>query len=185
VVDAEDQPVAPGEVGELLIRGPILMRGYWGRPDLTERGLCRRRAFSHYEDVFYRTGDMVQLSADGDYRYLGRKDRQIKTRGYRVELDEIEVAILAHELVEEAAVYTVPDGHGSTLIEAAVIAKTDDGLALAALPDHLASRLPTYAVPSKINIRDDFPRTSTGKIDRQALMAQALAQASVVDNRSN
>lgn len=174
VVNADDQPVTPGEVGELLIRGGVVMRGYWGQPDKTRRGFFRRPVFDQFEDVFYRTGDLVQLLSDGNYKYLGRKDRQIKTRGYRVELDEIEVVLLAHVGVEEAAVYPVPDGAGSNLIEAAVIPKAGAEVSAAQLVEHLAQRLPPYAIPAKLNLTADFPRTSTGKIDRRELQAQAL-----------
>jgi acyl-coenzyme A synthetase/AMP-(fatty) acid ligase len=149
------------------------MRGYWGQPDKTRRGFFRRPVFEQFEDVFYRTGDLVQWSPDGHYKYLGRKDRQIKTRGYRVELDEIEVVLLAHAGVEEAAVYPVPDGAGSNLIEAAVIPKAGAEVTTAHLLEHLARRLPPYAIPAKLNLTQDFPRTSTGKIDRRELQAQA------------
>jgi amino acid adenylation domain-containing protein len=175
VVDADNRPVASDEVGELLIRGPLVMRGYWGRPDLSEKGFFRRQSFDHYEDTFYRTGDLVQLDPDGNFKYLGRKDRQIKTRGYRVELDEIEIALLSHEGVQEAAVYPIPDGEGSNLIEAAVILRSEIALETSALLDHVAGRLPPYAVPAKINIVADFPRTSTGKINRRKLQSQSLA----------
>ncbi len=177
VVDAEDRPVAPGEVGELLIRGGVVMRGYWGDPDKTARGFYRRALPGGGEDLFYRTGDLVQLLPDGNYKYLGRKDRQIKTRGYRVELDEIEVALLAHEGVQEAAVYPVPDGQGSNLIEAAVTPKDGATLTDADLIGHLARRLPPYALPVRLAILADFPRTSTGKIDRRALQTQAIHAA--------
>ena len=129
IVDSENQPVAPGAPGELLIRGPIVMRGYWGRPELTERGFFHRAFHPGYTEPYYRTGDLVQEMPDGNLKFLGRKDRQIKTRGYRVELDEIEVALLSHEGVQEAAVYAMPDpeGEGTNLIYAAVTAK--DGAA--------------------------------------------------------
>lgn len=175
VIDADGQPAVAGAVGELVIRGPIVMRGYWGRPDMSERGFLRHAVFPHYSDIFYRTGDLVQQRTDGNFVYLGRKDRQIKTRGYRVELDEIEVALLAHAQVEEAAVYPVPDGDGSNLIEAAVIARNGYQLSPDQLVEHLSGRLPWYAVPAKIELTDDFPRTSTGKIDRRALRERALA----------
>ncbi|MCI0725417.1 MAG: amino acid adenylation domain-containing protein [Chloroflexi bacterium] len=177
VVDENDHPVSPGEVGELLVRGGTLMRGYWGRPDLNERGFYRRQVFDYYEDTFYRTGDLVQLLPDDNYKYLGRKDRQVKTRGYRVELDEIEVALLAHDGIQEAAVYTFPDDQGSNLIEGAVVIRDGVELIQAELIKHVSQRLPPYAVPTRILIVDDFPRTSTGKIDRRELQARALAGA--------
>ncbi len=174
IVTADNQPAAPGEVGELLIRGGTVMRGYWGRPDLNEKGFYRRPVFGDaYEDVYYRTGDLVQALPDGNLKYLGRKDRQIKTRGYRVELDEIEVALLSHEGVEEAAVYPVPDGEGSNLIEAAVTAKEGVTLEVNDLLQHVSAKLPSYAVPEKISILASFPRTSTGKISRRELQALA------------
>ncbi|MDT8304983.1 MAG: amino acid adenylation domain-containing protein [Anaerolineae bacterium] len=177
VVDGDDRPVASGETGELLIRSPLVMRGYWGRPDLTEKGFYLRRVFGDHEDIFYRTGDLVEEQEDGNLKYLGRKDRQIKTRGYRVELDEIEVALLSHPGVQEAAVYPVPDGEGSNLIEAAVIARNGAALEVGALLVHAGAQLPSYAVPAKITILAQFPRTSTGKINRRALQAATAAGA--------
>lgn len=177
VVDAEGQPLAAGQVGELVMRGPIVMRGYWGQPEMSERSFLRHAVFPHYSDLFYRTGDLVQQRPDGNLIYLGRKDRQIKTRGYRVELDEVEVALLAHVQVEEAAVYPVPDGDGSNLLAAAVIARNGYHLSADVLVEHLNSRLPWYAVPARIDVTDDFPRTSTGKIDRRALRERALEPA--------
>lgn len=172
VVDGDNQPVAPGEVGELLIRSPLVMRGYWARSDLTEKAFYRRRIHQQFEDLFYRTGDLALRRPDGRFDYLGRKDRQIKTRGYRVELDEIEVALLTYDGVQEAAVFPVPDGQGSNLIEAAVVPRQEVQLTAALLLDRLAERLPAYALPAKIAIVTEFPRTSTGKIDRRALQAQ-------------
>ncbi|MCC9076777.1 amino acid adenylation domain-containing protein [Litorilinea aerophila] len=178
VLDGDDRPVAPGEVGELLIRSPLVMQGYWGRPDLTARGFYHRTIAGQMEAIYYRTGDLVMLQPDGNYKYLGRKDRQIKTRGYRVELDEIEVALLAHPAVHEAAVYPVPDGQGSNLIKAAVVPTPGESLTVSMLMEHLSSRLPAYAVPAAIDILEEFPRTSTGKINRRELQAlAATAQA--------
>jgi acyl-coenzyme A synthetase/AMP-(fatty) acid ligase len=172
IVDELDTAVAAGEPGELLIRGGVVMRGYWGRPDLNARGFHRRQVFDgHYEDVFYRTGDLVEALPDGNLKYLGRKDRQVKTRGYRVELDEVEAALLSCAAVEEAAAYTVPDGQGSSLIAAAVTARNGEPLAAAVVAAHVAERLPMYAVPVDIRVMDVFPRTSSGKIDRRALAA--------------
>jgi amino acid adenylation domain-containing protein len=174
VLDADGNVTAEGEVGELLIRGGVVMKGYWGQPEMTDRSFYQRKVFTDYKDVFYRTGDLVQLQTDGNYKYLGRKDRQIKTRGYRVELDDVEVALLSHPMVEEAAVFPVPDNQGSNLIEAAVTAKNGGSLTADDLIEHLALRLPSYAVPVKIQIKSDFPRTSTGKINRRELQAQSL-----------
>jgi acyl-coenzyme A synthetase/AMP-(fatty) acid ligase len=169
VINSEEGEVKEGETGELLIRGGVVMKGYWGRADLTEKGFLKRAITDQFEDIFYRTGDLVQKLPDGNYRFLGRKDRQIKTRGYRVELDEIETILLALPEVAEAAVYPIPDGEGSNLIEAAVIPKVEMDLSTDVLFFELGKKLPPYAIPSAIHIRSDFPRTSTGKIDRRSL----------------
>ncbi len=174
VVDAHDAPVAPGDVGELLIRSPTMMRGYWQRPDLDAKAFYHRPVFGHHVDVFHRTGDLVRERPEGGFDFLGRKDRQIKTRGYRVELDEVEAALLQHDDVEAAAVYGVPDEHGSQHIEAAVIGRPPALLEETVLVQHAKKLLPSYAVPERIKILDTFPRTSTGKIDRLALRAKAL-----------
>lgn len=176
VVDSNGNQLPEGEIGELLIRGGTVMKGYWGRPDLTEKGFYRRPVFGYCEDIFYRTGDLVQKLPDGNYKFLGRKDRQIKTRGYRVELDEVEAALLSHPTVHEAAAYPVPDVEGSNLIEAAVILVEGGNLSEDDLIKHLSGRLPNYAIPAKIIISDDFPRTSTGKINRRELQEIALTR---------
>lgn len=176
VVDGQDAPVAPGEIGELLIRGGVVMKGYWGLPERNATCFYRRPAFGDFEDIFYRTGDLVQLGEDGYYRYLGRKDRQVKTRGYRVELDEVEVSLLSHASVAEAAVYTVPDHQGSNLIGASVVTQPGINLAEEELVEHLKARLPFYAIPVKIYIMSEFPRTSTGKINRRELQAMAVQE---------
>lgn len=174
VVDIEGRPVAEGEIGELLIRGGTVMKGYWARPDLTEKGFYRRKMFDYCEDIFYRTGDLVQKMPDGNYKFLGRKDRQIKTRGYRVELDEVEAMLLSHPTIHEAAAYPVPDVEGSNLIEAAVILIEGESISEDDIIKHLSGRLPSYAIPTKIIISDDFPRTSTGKINRRELQERAI-----------
>jgi L-proline---[L-prolyl-carrier protein] ligase len=173
VVDADGNPVPAGEVGELLIRGGVVMKGFWGQPEKTANGFFKRRMFNDFDDVFYRTGDLVHKDEQGYFRYLGRKDRQIKTRGYRVELDEIEVALLAHDQIEEAAVFPVPDGQGSNLIAASVIPVQGVALTESELVEHLNKRLPPYAIPVEIELASDFPRTSTGKINRRELQAAA------------
>ncbi len=174
VIDRHDQLVDPGTTGELLIRSPTMMQGYWNRDDLNQRAFYYHTPFPGYTETFYRTGDLVQLTENGNYEYIGRKDRQIKTRGYRVELDEVEMNLVSHKQVEEAAVFSIPDAEGSTLISAAVTLKNNQKVAESELINHLKTRLPWYAVPRKINIIQRFPRTTSGKIDRRALQQQAV-----------
>ncbi len=109
VVDGDDRIVAPGQVGELLVRGPTVMSGYWGDPERTRARLIPSPIDRHHGDPVYRTGDLVEELADGDYRFLGRRDNQIKSRGYRIELGDIEAALNAHPDVVEAAAIAIPD----------------------------------------------------------------------------
>ena len=178
IIDENEQPVADGEVGELLIRSATMMQGYWARPDLNRRAFYRRRPFPDYDDIFYRTGDLVRRLPDGTLDFLGRKDRQIKTRGFRVELDEIEAALIACAGVEKTAVYPVPDGQGSSLIEAAVVPADGTAVSAAALTAHLRAQLPWYAIPAHIEFMQQFPLTSSGKINRRALQQRAEARQS-------
>ncbi len=176
VVDSGDREVAPGEPGELLVRTPTMMRGYWNRPDLNARAFHDRTAEDGSVERYYRTGDLVRARTDGVLEFVGRADRQIKTRGYRVELDEVEAAVLSYDGVAEAAVFDVPDPSGTNRIEAALIPNVGSEVDLAGLRRHLSARLPGYAVPTAITVAETLPRTSNEKIDRPAL-ARAAARA--------
>jgi amino acid adenylation domain-containing protein len=184
VVNEADELVASGEVGELLIRSPTMMRGYWKRPDLNQQAFYYRPSFTEQNDQqqnhfdrFYRTGDLVKLQADGQYQFIGRKDHQIKTRGFRVELGEIEIALLSHEQVAEAAAFLGAELEGSQQIEAAVLLKSGASLTVSALLEHIQNRLPWYAMPTQLVIVDTFPRTRNGKIDRQQLAKNVSARS--------
>ncbi|MDJ0731105.1 MAG: amino acid adenylation domain-containing protein [Crocosphaera sp.] len=174
VVDQEDKPITQGEIGELLVRTPTMMQGYWQNPDLNKKAFFYRNRTGNHQDIFYRTGDLVQLEPDGNYRFLGRKDRQIKTRGYRVELDEIETALVSHPFVEEAGVFGVQDSEGSQHIEAAITLKGQQQITPIELIRYASNILPRYAIPLKISIREELPRTTSGKIDRRALQQEAM-----------
>lgn len=179
ILDENNMPAAVGEPGELLIRSATMMRGYWRQPELTARAFYRITRFPNHEEVFYRTGDLVMKPEDGLLRFLGRKDRQVKLRGHRVELDEIEAATNTHQAVEECGAYPLPDAEGSNLVEVAVTVKSSHSISESELLKYLKSRLPPYAVPTKILLLEAFPRTGTGKIDRRALaeIAQGKMQA--------
>ncbi len=173
VVDPDMAPVAAGDTGELLIRAPTMMRGYWGRPDLNAAAFFARDLHGGVPDLFHRTGDLVRARPDGEFDFLGRRDRQIKSRGCRVDLDEVEAALVGHAAVHEAAVYAVPNGDGTLEIRADVIPAGGGAPAEAELLLHLRESLPAYAVPAGVGLRDAFPRTSTGKVDRRAMAAAA------------
>jgi amino acid adenylation domain-containing protein len=141
-----------GEEGELVVDGPTVSLGYWGR---TPQG-----------DEPYRTGDVVRLEADGDYVYLGRRDHMVKIRGHRVELGEVEAALLTHPDVAEAAVVAVGSGIEAQLV--AFIAGRRE-LALLELKRHCAERVPRHMIVDRAVFVEELPRTRNGKVDRLAL----------------
>jgi acyl-CoA synthetase (AMP-forming)/AMP-acid ligase II len=158
----------PGEEGELYVRGPALMRGYWSQPDKTRQTLVRNPFQDAYDELTYRTGDLVTLDDEGNYVFLGRRDGMVKTRGYRVELGEVEAALYAHPNIREAVVLPVPDELlGSRL--RAVISATGSGLTRQEVREHCLRRLPGYMVPDVVEFLEALPRTSTGKVDRAQL----------------
>jgi L-proline---[L-prolyl-carrier protein] ligase len=168
VVDENLSVVAPGEPGELLVRTPTMMVGYWHRPDLNKKAFYYVGSHDHTtEQRFYRTGDLVREDKGGTLWFLGRRDRQVKVRGYRVELDEIEAVLVAHPGVEEAAAYVIKTVEGVSEIQTAVI--FGEPLETTEILMYLKQKLPNYALPTSINALENFPRTATGKVDKLAL----------------
>jgi amino acid adenylation domain-containing protein len=167
VLDDDRRLVPDGDVGELWVRGPTVMKGYWADPAMTADRLVQNPLHDDFPDPAYRTGDLVRRSADGELHFLGRRDHQIKSRGYRIELGEIEAALVSHEAVRQAAVIAVPDDRlGHALIAFAAGDAPPEELSL---KRHCAERIPRYMVPTRITVLDALPLTSTGKIDREAL----------------
>ncbi|MFC4959690.1 non-ribosomal peptide synthetase [Streptomyces mauvecolor] len=171
VVGEGDREQPPGSPGELLIGGPGLARGYLNDAELTARkfpvlgeGEQRGR--------WYRTGDLVTMAADATVRYRGRIDSQVKVRGYRVELGEIEAAIRAVPGVEEAAVFPVRDGTGRVTGLTAAAKSAAHGVTGATVRAGIGGRLPSYAVPGTVRILRELPLGVTGKLDRKALERQ-------------
>ncbi len=177
IVDADDHILTNNTPGELLIRSSTMMQGYWNRPDLNKLAFAKLAGTEERPHYYYCTGDLVERLDDGNLKFLGRKDRQIKTRGYRVELDEVEASVLKLTPVEEAAAFAVPDGEGSLAIHVAVIlAPESNQVTSIDLLKTLKEMLPWYSVPQKLTTEFTFPRTTSGKIDRRALQTRA-AQA--------
>jgi len=172
ILDNHDEPTPAGEVGELCIASPGCMLGYWGKEEQSARVICRRRGADGSERLYYRSGDWVNQRSDGVLLFHGRKDRQIKIRGYRVELDEVEVALSNHPEVIEAAVFTLENVDGTLQIAAAAVLENDAApRSEAELRQRLRATLPAYAVPARISVMARLPRTSTGKVDRRTLQA--------------
>ncbi len=165
ILDSSDLEVNTGDKGVLVVKTPTMMMGYWNNELLTQNSIYTEITESNEIDSYYRTGDLVKLNKDGNLLFLGRKDRQIKIRGYRIEMDEIEAVLSRHELVKEAMVCSVEKSNGEKELLSAVVLKSGKQIEINMLLGYCRSQLPVYALPSKIIILDDFPRTGSGKID--------------------
>jgi amino acid adenylation domain-containing protein len=163
----------PGEEGELYVRGPGLMQGYWGQPGKTRQVLVPNPIQDASDEPAYRTGDLVTIDDDGNYVFLGRRDGMVKTRGYRVELGEVETTLHEHPAIREAAVLPVPDELLGTRLRAVICADDPGDLTRQQVLDHCRQRLPAYMVPDIVEFCQPLPRTSTGKIDRARLAGLA------------
>ena len=159
----------PGESGELYVRGPSLMQGYWGHSEMTAKVLMHNPFQLHFHELVYKTGDVVTLDADGNYVYLGRQDGMIKTRGYRVELGEIEAVLYGHPAIKEVAVLPVPDEVLGNRLRAIISPYEGTALAREEVLAFCNQQLPHYMVPDVIEFREVLPKTSTGKTDRVSL----------------
>ncbi len=175
VGDENAEPLPAGEVGELFVRGPHVMQGYWNNPQATAERL--RPGRWPWERVL-ATGDLFRTDAEGFLYFVGRTDDIIKSRGEKVAPREVEEALHSAPGVAAAAVVGSPD----PLLGAAIVAFVEPApgaeLDAAALRRHVAGRLEDYMVPQRIELRETLPTTPNGKIDRRALAdEQARAAA--------
>ncbi|HEX5760246.1 MAG TPA: amino acid adenylation domain-containing protein, partial [Thermoanaerobaculia bacterium] len=173
VLDGELEPAGVGVVGELFVGGDGLARAYWGRPE--------RTAERFVPDPFvpgerlYRTGDLARRLADGRLEFVGRRDGQVKVRGYRVELGEVEAALGRCPGVGEAVVVAQGEGAAEKRLVAYVVGQDGAAPAAAELRAFLAGRLPEYMLPSAYVSLEKLPLTANGKVDRRALPASDRA----------
>jgi amino acid adenylation domain-containing protein len=147
----------PGEEGELMVEGPTVMVGYWGKPS--------------YGQKPYATGDLVHLQDDGNYVYIGRRDHMVKVRGYRIELGDIEAALAEHSAIHEVAVVVIGNNLNARIV--AFVVCPNYSPSLLELKRHCAERLPRYMIIDEICVLSSLPRTRNGKIDRLALIPDA------------
>lgn len=173
VMDEKENPLSPGGEGELYIGGGSVMLGYWNLPDRTKAGFYTDRNGTNW----YKTGDIVRQDARGDYIYVGRRDRMVKRRGFRVELGEIEAGLYRHPAIAEAAVIALPDDESGVRIEAFLCCAAENRPSLVQLKRFCAGNVPSYMIPDSFTFVPSLPKTSTDKIDYRKL-TEVAARAS-------
>lgn len=179
VVDDSGHPVASGEVGELVVTSRFLSPGYWNdywnAPESDARSFS---PFSANELRQYATGDMVRQRTDGTFEHLGRKDAQLKIRGFRVHPAEIEATLQAHPAIRESAIVAVEEKEEPRLV-AYLVREPGQNPTRGDLRDFVAARLPAHMVPSAWVFLETMPLTQSGKLDRRALPAPETVVSSL------
>jgi non-ribosomal peptide synthetase-like protein len=177
IADEAGKQLPHGEIGEIYIGGIGVVRGYVKRPDLTEKCFIPDPdAEQGSNSRFYRTGDLGRYTEEGEIEYHGRADLQVKLRGYRIELSEIESILMKSEDVQAAVVAVVAISDGIDELVAYVIPKLDHNIDKTQLHDLLQEHLPHYMVPAYIEPINEFPVLTSGKIDRKALPKPGLTR---------
>ncbi|KAA3652590.1 MAG: acyl-CoA ligase (AMP-forming), exosortase A system-associated [Proteobacteria bacterium] len=175
VVREDGSPCAPGEPGELVHRGSLVAMGYWNDPERTRerfRPAPGQSAGLVLPEIAVWSGDQMQMDEDGYLYFVSRKDEMIKTSGYRVSPTEVEEVVFASGLVAEAVALGVPHPElGQAIV---LLAHAGHGKALAAddLVNYCREQLPTYMIPSHVDVREELPKNPNGKVDRAALLAE-------------
>ncbi|WP_327095383.1 amino acid adenylation domain-containing protein [Nocardia vinacea] len=178
IFDARLRPVPAGVVGELYVSGAVLAQGYLGRPALTAERFVASPFGGEVDGPgarLYRTGDLVRRTETGALEYLGRSDFQVKIRGLRIELGEIDGALTAHPDVDFAATLGKTLPSGTTALIAYVLPRDGATLDTGQLAAHIGESLPDYMIPAAIMVLDEIPLTPVGKLDRAALPEPVFA----------
>ena len=168
ILTEENQRAGVGEAGELCIRGSGLSLGYWDDEEKTARAFVRNPLGCTQHDRIYRTGDLARLREDGEIEYLGRKDFQVKFMGYRIELFEIEQAILAQDNIHQAAV-VLCDSYSSEVPELVAFVAGPSLVDPDSIIEELGRVVPVYMLPKRVIPMSEIPLTDRGKTDRVAL----------------
>nr|WP_245672136.1 non-ribosomal peptide synthetase [Nocardia anaemiae] len=178
ILDARLRPVPAGVVGELYVSGAVLAQGYLGRPELTAERFVASPFGAEVDNPgarLYRTGDLVRRTETGQLEYLGRSDFQVKIRGLRIELGEIDSALSTHPDVAFAATLGKTLPSGTTSLVAYVLPRDGATLDTGQLAAHIGESLPDYMIPAAIMVLDEIPLTPVGKLDRAALPEPVFA----------
>jgi acyl-CoA ligase (AMP-forming) (exosortase A-associated) len=172
VVKENGELCQPGEVGELVHRGPTVSLGYWGRPEDTKRALRPNpllpAEMGDSEKVCY-SGDLVKMDEEGFLYFVGRRDTMIKSSGFRISPTEVEEALFSSGKLRGAAVIGIPDDSLGQSIKGYVVLKDGTSLKPEELLSYCSERLPRYMVPKTLEFLDELPKTTSGKVDYPAL----------------
>ena len=182
VLDQQSRMVPVGVAGELFIGGDGLARGYLGRPELTAEKFVPHPYSSEAGARLYRTGDLVRYRSDGNIEFLKRMDQQVKVRGFRVELGEIESSLNQHWAVDESVVVDRKDSTGDTRLIAYIVAEEGVEPKSTELLTFLQEKLPSYMLPSAFITIEEMPLTPNGKVDRRALPVPEQLEVSTGDD---
>jgi amino acid adenylation domain-containing protein len=163
-----------GETGELYVRSTAVGAGYWGDNELTDKSFVPDPLNIENSERVYKTGDLVRIDPTGNYEFLGRKDHMIKSRGYRIEIGEIENVISSHSMIKNAVVVPIPDNLIGNRIASIVVPSSGEYPTKENIIRHCLKKLPKYMLPEVIEFRKYLPETSTGKIDRKKVSAEFI-----------
>jgi len=179
ILDSDLQPVPVDVTGELYIGGHPLARGYLDLAEMTAAKFIPDPFSGQPGGRLFKTGDLVRWRADGNIEFLGRRDRQVKVRGFRIELEEIETALLSHPAMKEVAVvaHQAEDGNQRLVVYLVSEASHDE------LRDYLKGKLPEYMIPAAWVSLEKLPRTPSGKVDIQTLREAPIEEASDLQDR--
>jgi len=159
----------PGQKGELYVRASSVALGYWGDEEKTSEKFVKNPLNPDSNERIYKTGDIVRLDSSGNYIFLGRADHMIKSRGYRIEIGEIETALSNHPQVKNAVVIPIPDELIGNRIAVVIVPSDGNVIKKEDILRYCSTQLPKYMIPEIVELRDALPITSSGKTDRKKL----------------
>jgi amino acid adenylation domain-containing protein len=176
VVDAEGKEVPRGQEGELILRGSHVALGYFNNPEKTGAAFKNFPLQPHLREDVYYTGDVARQDASGVFHFLGRNDDMVKSRGYRIELNEIDLALSTiTDHLDSFAVVAIPDELIENKLVAIVVRHEGSEITEGEVKAACKERLPVYMVPDEVHFRDELPQTSSGKINKKALVQELSA----------
>lgn len=178
ILDEGMQPVPRGTKGELFVAGKTIARGYFKQPELTAKSFVTS---PHDGRRLYRTGDLARLNDDGEIEFFGRIDSQVKIRGYRVELSEIETVLRELPNIVSSAVTLRGDADMPFLAAHVTLSDKELSIDRGDLLAKLRSRLPCYMIPTYVDVVDELPTLTSGKLDRKALPAPVMPLVDAAD----